>query len=44
MKKFPYVNALGYLMYVITRPNINYAMGMVSRFQNSSGPIHASYC
>ena len=39
MKKVPYASAVGSLMYAMfcTRPNISYAIGMVSRYQ--SNPI-----
>ena len=38
----PYVSAVGSLMYVMlcTRPDICYAVGIVSRFQLNSGPDH----
>ena len=38
----PYASAVGSLMYAMlcTRPDICYAVGVVSRFQSNSGPDH----
>jgi hypothetical protein len=42
MKDKPYASAVGSLMYAMlcTRPDICYAVGMVSRFQSNPGPVH----
>lgn len=42
MASIPYVNAVGSLMYTMlcTRPDICYAVGLVSRFQSSTGIAH----
>lgn len=42
MKSFPYSSAVGSLMYVMvcTRPDIAYAVGMVSRFLSNPGKEH----
>ncbi|KAJ4721959.1 Retrovirus-related Pol polyprotein from transposon TNT 1-94 [Melia azedarach] len=42
MKKIPYASAVGSLMYamVCTRPDIAYAVGMVSRFLSNPGKEH----
>jgi hypothetical protein len=42
MKDKPYASAVGSLMYAMlcTRPDICYAVGLVSRFQSDPGPIH----
>ena len=42
MKKVPYASAVGSLMYAMlcTRPDICYAVGMVSRYQSNPGPMH----
>ena len=42
MKRVPYASAVGSLMYamVCTRPDICYAVGMVSRYQSNPGPLH----
>ena len=42
MRRFPYASAVGSLMYAMlcTRPDICYAVGMVSRFQSNPGPDH----
>ena len=42
MKKVPYASAVGSLMYAMlcTRPDISYAVGIVSRFQADPGPNH----
>ena len=42
MARVPYASAVGSLMYakLCTRPNIYFAIGMVSRYQSNLGPIH----
>ena len=42
MEKVPYASAAGSLMYAMlcTRPDICYAVGIVSRFQSDPGPNH----
>ena len=42
MRRFPYALAVGSLMYAMlcTRPDICYAVGVVSRYQSNSGPAH----
>ena len=42
MKKVPYTSAVGSLMYAMmcTRPDICFAVGMVSRYQSNPGPVH----
>uniref|UniRef100_A0A2N9IQ42 Integrase catalytic domain-containing protein n=1 Tax=Fagus sylvatica TaxID=28930 RepID=A0A2N9IQ42_FAGSY len=42
MSKVPYASAIGSLMYAMlcTRPNICFAVGMVSRYQSNPGPAH----
>ncbi|XP_074569538.1 uncharacterized protein LOC141826187 [Curcuma longa] len=42
MKKKPYASAIGSLMYTMlcTRPDISYAVGLVSRFQSNPGSRH----
>ena len=42
MRKVPYANAVGSLMYAMmcTRPDICYAVGMVSRYQSNPGQGH----
>ena len=42
MRRYPYASAVGSLMYAMlcTRPDICYAVGMVSRFQSNPGPDH----
>ncbi|XP_074271684.1 secreted RxLR effector protein 161-like [Silene latifolia] len=42
MSKVPYANAIGSLMYAMlcTRPDICYAVGLVSRFQSNPGLAH----
>jgi len=42
MKIVPYLSTVGNLMYVVicTRPNIAYAVGVVSRFLTNSGKEH----
>ena len=42
MRKVPYANAVGSLMYAMmcTRPDICYAIGLVSRYQSDPGPQH----
>ncbi|KAG8381639.1 hypothetical protein BUALT_Bualt06G0142500 [Buddleja alternifolia] len=42
MRNVPYASAVGSLMYVMlcTRPDICYAVGMVSRYQSNPGPEH----
>ena len=42
MRRYPYASAVGSLMYTMlcTRPDICYAVGMVSRFQSNPGPDH----
>jgi hypothetical protein len=42
MEKTPYANAVGSLMYAMmcTRPDICYAVGMVSRYQSNPGDAH----
>ena len=40
----PYAQAIGSLMYAMlcTRPDISYALGIVSRYQNNPGIKHTS--
>ena len=42
MSKVPYALAIGSLMYamVCTRPNIAYAVGVVSRYMSNPGKTH----
>ena len=42
MKKVPYQSAMGSLMYamVCTRPDLAYAVGVVSRFMSNPGEAH----
>ncbi|XP_062105110.1 secreted RxLR effector protein 161-like [Humulus lupulus] len=42
MRKVPYASAVGSLMYAMlcTRPDICYAVGVVSRYQSNPGPEH----
>ena len=42
MRRYPYASAVGSLMYAMlcTRPDICYAVGVVSRFQSNPGPEH----
>ena len=42
MKHVPYASAIGSLMYAMmcTRPDICFAIGMVSRYQSNPGPAH----
>ena len=42
MKKVPYTSAVGSLMYAMmcTRPDICFAVDMVSRYQSNPGPVH----
>ena len=42
MRRVPYTSAVGSLMYAMlcTRPDICYAVGVVSRFQSNPGPEH----
>ena len=42
MRRVPYAEAVGSLMYVMlcTRPDICFAVGMVSRYQSNPGPEH----
>ena len=42
MKKVPYANAIGSMMYamVCTRPDISYAVSLVSRFMSNPGEEH----
>lgn len=42
MENIPYASAVGSLMYamVCTRPDIAYAVGVVSRFQSNPSPEH----
>ena len=42
MARVPYASAVGSLMYAMlcTRPDICFAVGMVSRYQSNLGPIH----
>ena len=42
MRKVPYASAVGSLMYAMlsTRPNICYAVGVVSMYQSNPGPEH----
>ena len=42
MKHVPYASAVGSLMYAMlcTRPNIFYAVGVVSQYQSNPGPEH----
>lgn len=42
MASVPYINAVGALMYlaVATRPNIAYAVSVLSRFNSNPGPEH----
>ena len=42
MKRVPYASAIGSLMYAMlcTRPDICFAVGMVSRYQSNPGPVH----
>ena len=42
MEDVPYASAVGSLMYVMlcTRPDICFVVGLVSRYQNNTGPTH----
>ncbi|KAL0394359.1 UNVERIFIED_CONTAM: Retrovirus-related Pol polyprotein from transposon TNT 1-94 [Sesamum latifolium] len=42
MTKIPYASAVGSLMYAMmcTRPDLCFAVGMVSRYQSNPGPDH----
>ena len=42
MRNYPYASAVGSLMYAMlcTRPDINYAVSVVSRYQSNPGPEH----
>ena len=42
MRKIPYASAVGSLMYAMlcTRPDICFAVGVVSHFQSNPGPEH----
>jgi len=42
MKDVPYASAVGSLMYAMlcTRPDICFAVGLVSRYQSNPGPTH----
>ena len=42
MRRVPYATTVGSLMYVIlcTRPNICYAVGIISRYKSNLGPEH----
>ncbi|KAL5577479.1 hypothetical protein UlMin_019178 [Ulmus minor] len=42
MRRIPYASAVGSLMYAMlcTRPDICFAVGMVSRYQSNPGPEH----
>ena len=42
MARVPYASAVGSLMYAMlcTRPDICFAVGMVSRYQSNLGPVH----
>lgn len=42
MRKFPYANAIDCLMYIMmcTRPDICYAIGLVSSYQSNPGKEH----
>ena len=42
MEKVPYASVVGSLMYAMlcTRPDIFYAIGMVSRYQSNPGEAH----
>ncbi len=42
MSRVPYANAVGSLMYAVmcTRPDICFAVGLVSRYQSNPGPAH----
>ena len=42
MRGIPYASAIGSLMYAMlcTRPDIYFAVGMVSRYQSDPGPAH----
>ncbi|XP_030970829.1 secreted RxLR effector protein 161-like [Quercus lobata] len=42
MARVPYASAVGSLMYAMlcTRPDICFAVGMVSRYQSNPGPVH----
>jgi len=42
MKKIPYIQAVGSLMYlaIATRPDIAYAVGVLARFSSNPGPAH----
>ena len=42
MRRVPYAEAVGSLMYAMfcTRPDICFAVGMVSRYQSNPGPEH----
>ena len=42
MSRVPYVSAIGWIMYAMTctRPDVSYALRMVSRYQGNSGESH----
>ena len=42
MRRIPYASAVGSLMYAMlcTKPDICYAVGVVSRYQSNPGPEH----
>ena len=42
MARVPYASVVGSLMYAMlcTRPNICFAIGMVSHYQSNLGPVH----
>ena len=42
MVRVPYASVVGSLMYAMlcTRPDICFAVGMVSRYQSNLGPVH----
>ncbi|XP_047942506.1 secreted RxLR effector protein 161-like [Salvia hispanica] len=42
MKRIPYANAIGSMMYLMvsTRPNIAYVVSCLSRYMSNPGPVH----